>query len=123
MRYGANKKLNLPDAHVNLKGLPFDASSPLFAPVCIWNLHDKMFQTREFAVGVQKEISWIDSVSNASIDNWSKFHFSHSYNLMCEARKTLCFKFKMSLYPDKRHQLRSQSYPLKDCMQIVSRIT
>ena len=40
-----------------------------------------MFQTRESDLGVQKEISYLDSVSNASIDNyrsWSKFHSGHN---------------------------------------------
>ena len=112
-----NKKLNIPDAYVNLKELPFEVRSSLFAPVCAWNLDDKMFQTREFDLSVQKEISWLDSVSNASINNcrsWSKFHSSHSMH--SDSDHTVRIHALMPMIIKKVSSIKSQFH----CMNIIT---
>ena len=106
------RKLKIPDEYVCLKELPFESNTPLFAPTCTWNIEDNILATNEYDSNKIQEISWLEGVSEANINNcksWSKFHLNPEEDVLVGINSL------MPLINQKISSLKSQFH----CMNII----
>ena len=110
-----NRKIELPDDYVNLKELPFGVTSPLFVPVCTYNIEEKMFETDNYDSGKSKEISWLEHINASNVSTcspWSKFHSNTEFDT---SQKTVGIQALMPLINEKVSSLKAQFH----CMTII----